>query len=97
MRHEDLPVRWKTRLKEYINQQLADKDRARPVAGDFRHHVKIAFADGSFAFFDYAFYVLDREGGEVVVFTEHCGHHIFPLRGTTLESLASQWSDIGDE
>jgi hypothetical protein len=45
------------------------------------------FPDGSSAFFHYAFYLKDETLGEVAVFTEHCGYHIFPLYDTRLELI----------
>ena len=69
------------------------EERSGLSATDFssKQTLKINFRDGSFAFFRYAFYLLDRELKEVAVFTEHCGYHIYPLDGTHLELLESKW------
>lgn len=94
MKHEDLPERWKSKLKDHINREFG-KNRQRLSATDFRHALKMNFADGSFLFFHYAFYILDREANEVGVFTEHCGYHIFPLNDTKLKLLETKWSENG--
>ena len=94
MTHKDLPERWAVRLKAYLREQLG---RDSLSAEEFHHSLKINFEDGSYAFFESAFHLLDRELNEVAVFTEHCGYHIFPLFGTHLELLESKWTDIGSE
>ena len=51
------------------------------IAGEFRDRVALHFEDGGFVMFEYALAV--REGGTdgnhpfVVVYTEHCGYHVF--------------------
>jgi hypothetical protein len=94
MKYNNLPVKWKAKLTEYIRQEFGE-DREELLAGDFRYHLSLNLADGSFAFFHHAFYILDREASEVTIFTEHCGYHIFPLYGTSLNLFESKWSDIG--
>jgi hypothetical protein len=93
MRREDLPLRWAEKLETYLRDNgIADRNHL--LATDFRHHLKINLDDGSFVFFNYAFYLLDRELNEVGVFTEHCGYHVFPLLGAQLELFESKWTDI---
>jgi hypothetical protein len=94
MKRNDLPERWADKLKSYICEKLGE-DRQELTATDFRFNLKINFEDGSFAFFQYAFYILDQDNNEVAVFTEHCGYHIFPLYGAKLELLESKWTDVG--
>jgi hypothetical protein len=94
LNHKDLPERWAGRLKAYLLEELGVK-RENLSAEDFHHSLKINFEDGSYAFFGYAFYLLDQELNEVAVFTEHCGYHIFPLLGTSLELFESKWTDVG--
>jgi hypothetical protein len=96
MKRNDLTDRWANKLKSYIHEHLG-VDRQGLSATDFRHSLKINFEDGSFALFQHAFYILDRENNEVGVFTEHCGYHIFPLAGTELELLESKGTDVGTE
>ena len=81
MTYKDLPGRWKNTLKAYINQEFGE-DRETLHATDFKYDLKMTLADGSLAFFHYAFYIIDED--EVAVFTEHCGYHLFPLDETTL-------------
>lgn len=94
MGHHDLPERWVERLKTHLRDKHGG-ERSGLSAADFsaRQTLKIIFQDGSFAFFRYAFYLLDREMKEVAVFTEHCGYHIYPLHGTRLELLESKSTD----
>jgi hypothetical protein len=95
MKHDDLPERWAKRLEEYLCKER-NLDRDHLSATDFgNNYLKINFEDGSIAFFQFAFYLLDQESNEVAVFTEHCGYHIFPLFGTYLEVLESKWTDVG--
>ena len=94
MKRNDLPERWANKLKSYISEKFGE-DRQELTATDFHFNLKINFEDGSFAFFQYAFYILDQDNNEVAVFTEHCGYHIFPLYGTKLELLESKWTDVG--
>ena len=86
MKFEDLPHRWKTKLKQYIHQHL-DENRERPSAGDFKDNLRLDFPDGSHAYFRYAFYILDPDTNELAVFTEHCGYHLFPSYHTSLNLL----------
>ena len=94
MKRNDLPERWSDKLKSYICEKLGE-GRQELTATDFRFSLKIDFEDCSFAFFQYAFYILDQDNNEVAIFTEHCGYHIFPLYGTKLELLESKWTDVG--
>jgi hypothetical protein len=43
--------------------------------------LRIELMDGSAADFEYAFHVTSEEHGSIAVFTEHCGHHVFPSHG----------------
>jgi hypothetical protein len=60
MKHDDLPAHWATGLRTYIGEELKN-DRGQLSASDFPHVIKINFADGSFAFFHYAFHLPDHE------------------------------------
>jgi hypothetical protein len=40
--------------------------------------VRIELMDDSVVEFKYAFYLVNEEQKAIAVFTEHCGHHIFP-------------------
>ena len=96
MKHNDLPDRWAKKLMAYLRDELgSDRDHLSATDFDVNQTLKINLQDGSFALFQYAFYLLDRELNEVAVFTEHCGYHIFPLYGTHLELLESKRTDVG--
>jgi hypothetical protein len=40
--------------------------------------VRVELMDGSHAEFKYAFFLVAAELKAIAVFTEHCGHHVFP-------------------
>ena len=80
MRAKDLPERWRTRLEEWIRRKSSDH-RLTPGAPDFPSDtiVHIELADGSSSHFRFAFAIEAPDIGELGIFTEHCGYHIFPL------------------
>jgi len=39
----------------------------------------LRYDDGTSLYFRNAFFIVDRDLNEIAVFTEHFGHHIFPL------------------
>jgi hypothetical protein len=75
-----VPDEWKPRLRAYLRATCGE-DRDRLSAHDFRcdQSVHLQFDDGSFALFQYAFAILDEAGERCMVFTEHCGYHVFPV------------------
>ncbi len=93
MKHEDLPQRWKDRIKKWLISQ-GEHEREKLSAYDFYSNnvVKITFDDGSYAEFNYPLVIEAPELNEIGVFTEHCGYHIFNLGGThvLVESNLSQ-------
>ena len=40
--------------------------------------VRVELMDGSLVEFKYAFALVSEERKAIAVFTEHCGHHVFP-------------------
>lgn len=90
MKHEDLPLRWKEKIKEWLKSQ-GEEQRDELNASDFYANsvAKLKFEDDSFAEFYYPIIIEAPELNEVGVFTEHCGYHIFNLAGThiSFESL----------
>ena len=76
----EVPDEWKPRLRAYLRATCGE-DRDRLSAGDFRgdQSVHLQFDDGSFALFRYAFAIMDEAGERCMVFTEHCGYHVFPV------------------
>ncbi|WP_337174264.1 hypothetical protein [Paludisphaera sp.] len=85
-----MPDAWKPRLRQYLRERRGE-DRERLSAGDFPpgQSVLIRFPDGSHALFRFAFAIADEAAGEVAVFTEHCGYHIFPTGDAEVETLQS--------
>ena len=83
MRHEDLPERWKNKIREYLKRH-GEPEREKLNAYDFfsGQVAKVKFADGSFAEFRYPLVIEAPELNEVGIFTEHCGYHIFIMSGT---------------
>lgn len=85
-----IPDHWEEWIKDFVHAK-SDGERSHLNAYDFTGSVRISFPDGSFAFFDYAFCVIDEDRHELAVFTEHCGYHVFPLEElhfTQLHSVA---------
>lgn len=82
MKYQDLPERWKIRLSRFL-RDVQGEERDELNANDFKAGLKITFPDGSRAHFYFAFAIADEELGELAVFTEHCGYHLFPLYETT--------------
>jgi hypothetical protein len=91
-----VPEAWKPRLKQYLRERHGE-DRERRSAGDFPpgQSVLIRLPDGSHALFGFAFAITDEAVGEVAVFTEHCGYHVFPAGEAEVETLQSVWPAAG--
>jgi hypothetical protein len=85
-----VPDEWKPRLRAYL-RATSGEDRDHLSAHDFRgdQSVHLQFADGSYARFLYAFVVFDEAGERCMVFTEHCGYHVFPVGAGGVEVLRS--------
>jgi hypothetical protein len=92
-----VPKAWKPRLRRYLRERRGE-ERDRLSAGDFSpgRSVFIRFSDGSHALFRSAFAIRDEGAGEVIVFTEHCGYHVFPLGDAEVEELRSSNSTAAD-
>ena len=85
-----VPDEWKPRLRVYLRAACGE-DRDRLSAGDFspEQSVHVRFDDGSYALFRYAFALLDAAGERCMVFTEHCGYHVFPVGASGVEVTRS--------
>ena len=85
-----VPERWLPRLRQHIHLTTG-QERDVLWAHDFsgRRSVRIAFPDGSFALFRYAFYLRHDALEEIAVFTEHCGYHYFAAGDLVVEVLES--------
>lgn len=75
-----VPEEWKPRLRAYLYEKYGE-ERERLSAHDFRcnESVHLQFEDGSYAWFQFAFVIFDERSEECMVFTEHCGYHVFPV------------------
>lgn len=80
MKEVDLPSRWRSLIERRVLERSGGRFKALGAA-DFPpgQAVDLRFPDGSVATFMSAFFVVDEEHQELGVFTEHCGHHLFPL------------------
>ncbi len=90
-------------LVEKYSQQLVEKlNRSREElleeglsCGDFNQQVSIKFQDGSNAFFNYAFFVVNELTKTCAVFTEHCGY--FEFSSVAVKITESSGSSYVDE
>lgn len=82
-RKKNLPLIWQEKLKSHLLEIGSKYEEI--SANDFEHNLKITFEDNSYAFFYFAFYIIDENLKEVAVFTEHCGYHVFYLPEILLE------------
>src|SRR5215470_2708775 len=91
MQKRELPERWIGRLQRYTDEKYGlDYAHGGTLnASDFAASslVSVGFPDGSYALFRHAFFITAPDWKEVVVFTEHCGYHIFPLVDLQIEQL----------
>jgi hypothetical protein len=96
-----VPERWQPRLRDHIRLTTGqERDTLRAHDFSTRRSVRLAFPDGSFALFRYAFYLRDDALEEIAVFTEHCGYHYFAagdLMVEVLESVRQGEPDAGVE
>ena len=85
-----VPEAWKARLRHYLRERgRGDCDRLSAADFPCDQCIAIRFPDGSHVLFRYAFALTDSASGEVAVFTEHCGYHVFPLGDAEVEVLRS--------
>lgn len=86
MKHSQLPDHWKNRAAD-LARELSDGRYSTLGAEAFKQQaVRLRFPDGSAALFLYAFVLTDATRGELAVFTEHCGYHVFPLEDTAVDT-----------
>lgn len=73
-----LPPLWKLILDKHISKSQEDSllsGISFPING-----VLLIHEDGTFLYFKYAFYLVDKSvPNEVCIFTEHNGYHVFPF------------------
>ncbi|WP_435005637.1 hypothetical protein P12x_003452 [Tundrisphaera lichenicola] len=87
-----VPDALKPRPRQNLRKRRGE-DCERLSASDFPpdQSVLIRFPDGSDALLRFAFAIADESAGDVAVFTEHCGYHIFPCGEAEVETLQSDW------
>ena len=83
-----IPQGFEQLVREHVRRTRGE-ERDHLLAHDFPsgQSVRLSFGDGSFAFFEYAFVIEDRDRQRVGVFTEHCGYHVFPLGDLSIAVL----------
>lgn len=87
MLYQDLPKRWKERLTEYLKE--VGQNRSVLYSTDFpsNQRLHLTFPDKSHLIFNHALLIeapkIGPAGGEgeVGVFTENCGYHLFSMEG----------------
>ena len=86
MNKEDLPTRWKQRIKDHLNSKGV-VHRIELNSGDFdlNQLVSLEFDDGSYAEFNYPLIIEDPDDIEIGIFTEHSGYHIFNLNSVEVK------------
>lgn len=95
-RHE-IPQRWSDVVRRHV-RAVSGEERDHLAAMDFPDScVRLAFEDGSYAFFRYAFCLHDEALREVAVFTEHCGYHFFGSAGVEVEVLHTVRAEGADD
>lgn len=67
---------WNTELETYFGHSLEDHGPRYPYGT-----LRVELMDGSFVQFQYAIFIVSDAKKTVAVFTEHCGHHLYPLAG----------------
>lgn len=76
-----LVVDWAEELSHLLGRPAEELRRAGLFAGDFPSgsELHIRLVDGSTLTFRSAFAAIRESEQALAVFTEHCGHHLFPL------------------
>jgi hypothetical protein len=85
MKAHELPERWRLRVADHALSLSNGKHSALGASAFGNQHIRLTFPDGSSVFFMDAFALTDEEAGEIAVFTEHCGYHVFPLADTAID------------
>ncbi len=91
MKELELPSHWKALIERRVSERSGGRFKTLGAA-DFPpgQVVELRFPDGSAATFRNAFALVDEQRVELGVFTEHCGHHIFPLGDLRYELHAAE-------
>ena len=89
----EIVAEWAGELSGALKRSAEGIRRTGLSARDFPggYDLCVEFADGSRAEFKYAFYVVREASRLIAVFTEHCGHHVFPAHGATVFHVIREW------
>ncbi len=90
MHQRDLPQRWQSKLDDYLAKNSSGNFPSDLAAANFDGHVQLKFADGSSGVFHNCFWLSDASSNEMLLVTQRCLHHIFPLKGTELVRLSDE-------
>jgi hypothetical protein len=85
---------WAEELAARLGRPAAEI-RARGLsAQDFSNQqVELEFEDSSYALFHWAFHIESPAKRAIAVFTEHCGHFVVPLAGTSVTVIRDDAND----
>lgn len=88
---------WKENLAEKLGRSAEQISKQGLSAKDFSCSQKVILdrPDEMKCVFEKAFCIIDEGRGKVVVFTEHCGYHVFYLSGMKVSEVISK--DYWDE
>jgi len=88
-----IPQGFEQLVRDHIRRTRGE-DRDHLSAYDFPqdHSVRLGFPDGSFAYFEHAFFIEDPTRQLVAVFREHCGYHVFSRVALSIVSLRANAS-----
>lgn len=76
---QQLEAEWAPELAAYFGRSVEDvQQQLRPWFDFPNGQLRIELMDGSVVQFKWAFHIASEAKRAVAVFTEHCGHHVFP-------------------
>ena len=74
-----LETEWASELAAYFERSVGDVlQQVRPWFDFPGGQLRIELMDGSVVQFEWAFHIVSDSKRAIAVFTEHCGHHVFP-------------------
>ena len=89
---EQLISEWAAELSNHLNRPAEEICKSGLSAQDFPAsgslHIKLM--DGSFVQFEHAFHVVNPNRYAIAVFTEHCGHHVFPFHEAVVTRITGE-------
>ncbi|RFD35300.1 hypothetical protein, partial [Vibrio parahaemolyticus] len=83
--NKNLVVEWADLLSPKLNRSAYEISESGLMCYDFSpDHVEVVFEDESYCRFNHAFALENPDKGQVAIFTEHCGYHVFSNVGVTV-------------